>query len=67
MVELGVGKNMARSIRFWAQAQGVITSPARGTGHELTPFGRALLGPGGHDEFLEDIRTLWLNSAGVFS
>jgi len=60
MVDLGVGKNMVRSIRFWSQATGVVTTTARGTGHALSEFGRALLGEGGRDEFMEDIRTLWL-------
>jgi len=59
MVELGVGKNMVRAIRFWAQAAGVATSLKIG-GHSVTKFGVALLGPRGHDPFLEDIRTLWL-------
>ena len=59
MVDLGVGKNMVRSIRFWSQVAGVTTT-SRGTGHSLSEFGRALLGEGGHDEFMEDIRTLWL-------
>ena len=31
MVDLGVGKNMVRAIRFWAQAAGVIEpAPERG-------------------------------------
>ncbi len=60
MVDLGVGKNMVRSIRFWSQVAGVVHTPARGAGHALSELGRALLGEGGHDPFLEDIRTLWL-------
>lgn len=60
MVALGVGKNMVRSIRFWAQAAGVSASAKKGGGHTLTPFGRELLGDNGRDPFLEDIRTLWL-------
>lgn len=59
MVDLGVGKNMVRSIRFWAQAAGVLTAE-KGSGYSLTKFGLALLGPRGVDRFLEDIRTLWL-------
>lgn len=59
MVELGVGKNMVRAIRFWIQATGV-AKPADGIGYEATPFGAAILGEGGHDPFLEDLRTLWL-------
>ena len=59
MVELGVGKNMVRSIRFWAEAADIIRSTK--TGHELTEFGRDLLfGEESCDPYLEDIRTLWL-------
>lgn len=60
MVNMGVGKNMTRSIRFWMQAAGVASAAARGAGHTLTEFGTALLGERGFDPFLEDIRTLWL-------
>ncbi len=60
MVDLGVGKNMARSIRFWAQVSGMATSAAKGGGHSLTTLGSTLLGERGFDPFLEDIRTLWL-------
>ena len=30
MVKLGVGKNMVRAIRFWAQASGMAASAAKG-------------------------------------
>jgi hypothetical protein len=60
MVDLGVGKNMVRSIRFWAQAAGLIELAAKGGGHHATTLGRAILGNEGADPFLEDIRTLWL-------
>lgn len=56
MVELGVGKNMVRSIRFWAEAADIITHSK--IGHELTDFGRELLLE--RDPYLEDIQTLWL-------
>jgi hypothetical protein len=59
MVELGVGKNMVRSIRFWAEAADIIASTK--TGHELTSFGRELLlEDSGRDPYLEDVQTLWL-------
>ena len=60
MVTLGVGKNMVRSIRFWAQVAEMSVSAKKGGGHSLTPFGREILGENGRDPFLEDIRTLWL-------
>jgi hypothetical protein len=60
MVDLGLGKNMVRSARFWAQAAGMTTPMPRGAGYKPTDLGSALLGEGGCDPFLEDIRTLWL-------
>ena len=59
MVDLGVGKNMVRAIRFWSQAAGFISAP-KGGGHSVTKIGSDLLGDRGTDSFLEDIRTLWL-------
>ena len=62
MVELGVGKNMVRSVRFWAEAADIVESTK--TGHQLTVFGRDLLVGStkrpAYDPYLEDIRTLWL-------
>ena len=60
MVTLGVGKNMVRSIRFWAQVAGMSATAKKGSGDSLTPLGEKLLGDKGQDPFLEDIRTLWL-------
>ena len=34
MVELGLGKNMVRSVRFWAGATGVAAAKAEGVGYE---------------------------------
>jgi hypothetical protein len=60
MVELGVGKNMVRSIRFWATYLGIINSDG-GRSYSVTPFGEALLDPeNGYDPYLEDSQTLWL-------
>jgi hypothetical protein len=59
MVDLGLGKNMVRSVRFWVQATGMATT-VKGGGHALTKLGKMLLGERGFDPFLEDIRTLWL-------
>src|SRR5689334_14743600 len=58
MVELGVGKNMVRSIRFWSLAAGVMQSRGRDGVFHLTDFGKALFGNRGFDPFLEDIKTL---------
>ena len=61
MVQLGVGKNMVRAIRFWADAADVaIANESPATGLRPSEFGEDILGPNGHDEYLEDIRTLWL-------
>lgn len=58
MIRLGVGKNMVRSAKFWAEAAQVIEDTPEG--HGVTPFGNRLLGYEGHDPFLEHIETLWL-------
>ncbi len=59
MIQLGVGKNMVRAIRFWVHTAGVAV-PRPAGGYEVTPFGRAVLKRNGFDPFLEDIQTLWL-------
>lgn len=59
MVELGVGKNMVRAIRFWIQVSGLATY-SRQDGYIVTPLGESLLGASGLDPYLEDVRTLWL-------
>jgi hypothetical protein len=58
MVMLGVGKNMVRSIRFWAESAQIIA--ATEIGHAITPFADRLLGKEGHDGYLERPETLWL-------
>lgn len=55
VVELGVGKNMVSSIRFWMKAFNLLT-PA----DELTDFAHRLLSDGGYDPYMEDEGTLWL-------
>lgn len=62
---LGVGKNMVRSIKFWAEAAKVITavpsvSNPRTPGMAPTAFGDALLSSDGWDPYLEDTASLWL-------
>lgn len=59
MVRLGVGKNMVRSIRYWAEVCGLIELAEEG-GHTITPFGQRLLGHEGLDPYLERQETLWL-------
>jgi hypothetical protein len=59
MVRLGVGKNMVRAIRFWADAAGV-SSHGKDGASVVSRFGSDLLSESGYDPFLEDARTLWL-------
>ncbi len=63
MVELGVGKNMVRSIRHWALATGVLaeTKGTRGASLYVTELGKLLFDEhSGVDRFNEDPNTLWL-------
>jgi hypothetical protein len=62
IVELGVGKNMVRSIRHWALACRVLQEEPKSRGLRLSPapFGTFLFGPDGKDPYLEDINSLWL-------
>ncbi|MER8402532.1 DUF4007 family protein [Mesorhizobium sp. M1348] len=59
MVELGIGKNMVRALRFWVDAMGVARPSADRT-HALTDLGNAIFGADGSDPFLEETKTLWL-------
>lgn len=58
IMELGLGKNMVRSLRFWLEAFEVAV-PERGE-WRLLPFGAAMLGPEGLDPFIERVETQWL-------
>ncbi|MGF1514875.1 MAG: DUF4007 family protein [Elainellaceae cyanobacterium] len=53
-VQLGVGKNMVRSIRYWCNAFKLLAED------RPTDFGRDLLAPEGWDPYLEDPASLWL-------
>ena len=57
--QLGIGRNMVRSIQFWGEAAGVIES-ATGGGHQVGQVGRPLFGEDGWDTYLEDLESLWL-------
>src|SRR5437867_3436331 len=56
VVQLGVGKNMVRSIRYWALACGVLQEEPKSRGLRLLPtdLGRFLFGWSGQDPYLED-------------
>ncbi|RYC72194.1 DUF4007 family protein [Spirosoma sordidisoli] len=55
VVDLGVGKNMVSSIRYWMKSFGLLTLT-----EELTPLADRLLSDDGWDPYLEDEGTLWL-------
>lgn len=55
VIDLGVGKNMVASIRFWMKAFGLTTEDDNP--NELAEY---LFGENGKDVFLEDLGTLWL-------
>lgn len=60
MVELGIGKNMVRSLRFWVEAMGIAESRRGSRSLHPTKFGAEILSADGYDPYLEDQRTLWL-------
>jgi hypothetical protein len=56
VVQLGVGKNMVSSIRFWLKAFNIIDNK-----DIPTEFGKRLFdNENGYDPFLEDEASLWL-------
>lgn len=56
VLELGVGKNMVNSIRFWMKAFNIIDDK-----DQITDFAERLLNDeNGWDKYLEDEATLWL-------
>lgn len=63
MVELGVGKNMVNSIKYWCSASGLIepekSNVARGN-YALTEIAKELVLESGFDPYFEDLATLWL-------
>jgi hypothetical protein len=60
MVELGVGKNMVRSIRHWAVTCRMAEEASSGRGLQPSELGRALFLAPGWDPYTEDDGTLWL-------
>ncbi len=55
VVELGVGKNMVISIRYWMHAFGILDE-----NDQLTSVADFIFGDNGRDPFLENFGTLWL-------
>lgn len=63
MIDLGVGKNMVQSIKYWCAATGLLSGVrTNGTRMEYAPTetGRAVISDAGFDPFMEDPATLWL-------
>ena len=60
MLELGLGKNMVKSLKFWVEATGIATPIGRGRSMEITDFGHDVFGAQGVDPFIEDPKTQWL-------
>lgn len=60
MIKFGVGKNMVRAIRFWAESFDILDTQKGSGAYRVSPFGEAIFGKKGCDPFLQDIRTLWL-------
>lgn len=56
VVDLGVGKNMVSSIRYWCRAFGIIDEKD----DTPTQLGNYIFSDNGYDPYLEDIGTLWL-------
>ena len=54
MVRLGVGKNMVRSAKFWADCSSITEEISGGWG--VTDFGATILGHDGYDQYLQQIR-----------
>lgn len=59
-VLLGVGKNMAQSIRYWGKVCGVFERTPDGSSHTITWLGRKLLANDGWDPFLTTPAASWL-------
>ena len=65
MVQLGVGKNMVKSMRHWGLSFGMLEEAGtdrrnRSRILDVTSLGKQLFGDAGWDPFLEDPGTAWL-------
>lgn len=59
MTTLGIGRNMVKSLQFWAETSGIIDTDGVG-GHRSGQLGELLFGLNGWDPYLESIESLWL-------
>lgn len=58
ILELGLGKNMVRALRFWLEAFDIASAEAGVW--SLLPFGEAIFGENGLDPYIERVETQWL-------
>lgn len=57
MVELGLGKNMVKALRYWLQATGLTYEDKKTRNQYLTPFGHSVWD---NDKYIEEDGTLYL-------
>lgn len=57
-IELGVGKNMVNSIKYWLRATTILQDSSDGL--VASTLGNAIFSEGGWDPYLEDEATIWL-------
>src|SRR5581483_10896623 len=70
VIDLGVGKNMVASLRYWGRAFSIMDD-----NDTETPLAKFLFGDKGRDPYLEDIGSIWLlhyhlikaNKASIYS
>ena len=55
-IQLGVGKNMVASIRYWIKSFGLVDVDTE----EILPISHLILGDDGWDPYIEDDGTIWL-------
>lgn len=62
MTDLGVGRNMVRSIRHWGIITGLWAPRAEARGRDVysTELGLRLLADDGWDPYMDDVGTVWL-------
>ena len=64
-IQLGVGKNMARAMKYWALAFKILekaedSGNVRSAGLRAMEFGQRVFSAAGYDPYLENEATLWL-------
>mgnify|MGYP001091545341 CR=1 FL=1 len=60
VVDLGVGKNMVSSIRFWLRAFGLSIYDKNNSNESVSTIAHHIFGKDGFDPYLENIASIWL-------